>query len=117
MHGSGAILILFLDLLFDFFILPSNDLFFSFDEFQHLPANFFAIFIETLEIRSNIGDNFSGLILLDEANDGEDIEDLRYEILQIEIFLLIHKRLHNLFDTLLGDHILLINKRVEDPRQ
>lgn len=97
-------------------LLP-NDLLFPFDQLQYFPANFLQIFIITLEIRADIGNNLGGLVLLNESNKSKNVQNLRNKVLQIEILLLVHKRLHNLFNTTLSHHILLVNQTVKYTRQ
>ena len=110
-HWCRSILVLFFNLLFSFLIFFTNNLLLSFDKFQHLPSYFLSIFVKTFKIRPYISNNFSCFIFFNESYDCKDIKNLRNEIFQIQIFLLIHERLYNLFNAGLGHHIFLINER------
>lgn len=92
---------------------PDN-LFLSLRQFKDLPANLLIVLIITLKIWPNIGDNFRGFILLNQAYDAQNIEYFRYEVLQVEILLLIHEGLHHFFDAAFGYRFLLVDKAIED---
>lgn len=91
-----------------------DDLFLSLGQFKDLPTNLLIILIITLKIWPNIGDHLRGFILLNQPYDAQYIQDLRYEVLQVEILLLIHEGFHHFFDAALGYRLLLVDKTIED---
>ena len=116
-HGCGADLVFFLHFLLNLFCLLPHYLLFSFDKLEHLPAYLLPILVVTFQVRPDVGNHFSCLVLLDQANNGKDVEYFRNEVFEIEIFLLVHEGFHNVLNTTLSDHILLINERIEDTRE
>lgn len=97
--------------------LFADDLFLSLDELEGFPADLFAVFVVAFEVGADVGDDFGGFIFLDEADDGEDVEDFGDEVLEVEVFLLVHEGFNNLFDACFGHHVLLVNQTVEDLEQ
>ena len=93
--------------------LLADDLLLPLDQLQHLPAYFLAVFVVALEIRTDVGDDLRGFVLLNQTNDCEDVQNLRDEVLEVKVFLLVHKGLHNIFNAALCHHIFLVNQRVK----
>ena len=91
-------MILLLYLLLGLLTLSSNYLLLPFNQLQHFPSYFLAILIKALKVRANIGDNLGCFIFLNESDDGENVEDLRYKVFEVEIFLLIHEGLNDFFN-------------------
>lgn len=52
-----------------FVALLADDLLLSLSQLEYFPADFFVVLVVALQIRSNVGDDFGGLIFLYEAND------------------------------------------------
>lgn len=88
--------------------LLSDDLLFPLDQLQDLPADLLPVFVVAFEVWADVGNHFGGFVLFDEAYDGEDVEDFWDEVFEIEVFLLVHKALHNLLNAALSHHIFLV---------
>ncbi len=58
----------------DFICLFADGELLSLDDLEKLPANFAIIFIITFEIGSNVGDNLSSLIFLDQSDEAQNVE-------------------------------------------
>lgn len=91
-----------------------NDLLLAFNELQYLPADLFPVFVVALQVRPDVGDHLGRFIFFNETNNGENVENFRDEVLEIEIFLLVHEGFHNLLDAALGHHIFLVDETVKD---
>ena len=89
-------------------LLPKDN-FFSLHNFINFPIDLLPIFVIASQIRSNVGDYFSWLVLLNETQICKDIENFLHKILRVKVFLLHHEVFSHFLNAAFGGCLFFVD--------